>query len=224
MSWPCDLRCAAPNFITCSTQNVTVSRPFIGRSLKMADALPMAARQLALCRTSFIADTSSDAVKRSMSRESPNPTWTIRAAFWGCSAKTGSATIGTPWYTASWSPPLPQCVTNRTVRGWPIMSFCGIHDNKCTFFGTFSGSVIFSQVLYFNSIVYGSWRNASMNLLNSVGGMLPISEPSDIRMTPSSGAVLTMFSIYAGRGRAGLALNGETWRVFGSDGCRIPRK
>ena len=218
MSWPWDLRCAPPNFMTCSTQNVTVCRLFIGRLFKMADALATVERYVALCNTSLIAETSSAAVKWLMSRLTPNPRRAIRTAFWGCSANIGKATIGTPWYTASFSPPLPQWVINRTVRACPMTSFCGSHGNKCTFLVNSCDRVMLPSFVNLNNTVCGNWLKASKNLLNIAVGTLNWTAPSDMTMTPWSVAVLTIFSMCAGRGRAGLALREVTWIVLGSDG------
>ena len=43
----------------------------------------------------------------------------------GCSAMRGTATMGLPWYAASYRLLVPACVTNAFSAGWPRTSFWG---------------------------------------------------------------------------------------------------
>lgn len=54
------------------------------------------------------------------SRAMAAPRWLSRATLAGWSENSGIPTSGTAWYTASYRPLAPPCVTNARVFGWPV--------------------------------------------------------------------------------------------------------
>lgn len=69
--------------------------------------------------TACSASISSSVVRQLKSRTMAAPRRLRRARLSGWSANSGIPTSGTAWYTASYRPLVPPCVTNALVLGWP---------------------------------------------------------------------------------------------------------